>query len=317
MFAPLSHFRPITPLLILLSAAVVVTLTLLGDADPMYLWINWAMAGVLSTGIWHIVSRFSLDGGVNLRAFAISWPLLSLTSNFSYCYFAHTDLFYKNIAQLIAILAILTLFMSLWQRRQAILKHLYIGLIIGLVSILIPHAVLWLLLLPIASYYMRSWSARNMFSTLTGTLLGIWFSYCGIALWLGLPAADSIIQQYAVIMQEDDIQQLVQGIGLWQSLFLGVTALLLVIYSLMARFINTGSVRTSSSILLIATLSLMLIVLFMLDMRHLTTYLNMFALFLSLQLTINQSNLHSALNEWWILGLLLIFTALSVLPFFL
>lgn len=317
MFAPLSHFRLITPLLILLSAAVVVALMLLGDASPMSLWINWVMAGVLSAGIWHIVSRFSLDGGVNVRAFAISWPLLSLTFNFSYCYFAHTDLFYKNMAQLVAMLAILTLFMSIWQRRQAIIKHLYIGIIIGLVSILIPHAVLWLLLLPIASYYMRSWSARNMFSALTGTVMGIWGAYCFIALRNGLPAADSMIGQYAVIMQEDDIQQLVQGIGLWQSLFLGVTALLLVIYSIIARLINAGSVRTSSSILLIATLSLMLIVLFLLDMRHLTTYLNMFSLFLSLQLTINQSNFRSALNEWWILGLLLIFTALSVLPFFL
>lgn len=275
------------------------------------------MAGVLSAGIWHIVSRFSLDGGINVRAFAISWPLLSLTSNFSYCYFAHTDLFYKNIAQLVAMLGILTLFMSIWQRRQSILKHLAIGLIIGLISTLIPHAVLWLLLLPIASYYMRSWSSRNMFSTLTGSLLGIWFVYCFLALWQGIPAADKMIEQYAIIMQKDDIQTLIQSIGLWQSLFLGVTALLLVFYSAIARLINTGSMRSSSSILLIATLSLMLIVLLLLDQRHLTTYLNMFALFLSLQLTINQSNLHSALNEWWILVLLLIFTALSILPFFL
>lgn len=290
---------------------------LLGDASPVPLWINWVMAGVLSAGIWHIVSRFSLDGGINVRAFAISWPLLSLTSNFSYCYFAHTDLFYKNIAQLVAMLGILTLFMSIWQRRQSILKHLAIGLIIGLISTLIPHAVLWLLLLPIASYYMRSWSSRNMFSTLTGSLLGIWFVYCFLALWQGIPAADKMIEQYAIIMQKDDIQTLIQSIGLWQSLFLGVTALLLVFYSAIARLINTGSMRSSSSILLIATLSLMLIVLLLLDQRHLTTYLNMFALFLSLQLTINQSNLHSALNEWWILVLLLIFTALSILPFFL
>lgn len=275
------------------------------------------MAGVLSAGIWHIVSRFSLDGGINVRAFAISWPLLSLTSNFSYCYFAHTDLFYKNIAQLVAMLGILTLFMSIWQRRQSILKHLAIGLIIGLISTLIPHAILWLLLLPIASYYMRSWSSRNMFSTLTGSLLGIWFVYCFLALWQGIPAADKMVEQYAIIMQKDDIQTLTQSIGLWQSLFLGVTALLLVFYSAIARLINTGSMRSSSSILLIATLSLMLIVLLLLDQRHLTTYLNMFALFLSLQLTINQSNLHSAFNEWWILVLLLIFTALSILPFFL
>lgn len=290
---------------------------ILGDASPMPLWINWVMAGILSAGIWHIVSRFSLDGGVNVRAFAISWPLLSLTMNFSYCYFARTDLLFKNIAQLFAMLAILTLFMSLWQRRQSILKHLLIGLIIGLVSTIIPHTLVWLLLLPIASYFMRSWSARNMFSAITGALLGIWFSYCGIALWQGLSAADEMILQYNIIVQEDDIRLLVQGMGLWQYLFLGFTAVLLIVYSASALFVNTGSIRSSASIQLIATLSMMLIVLLLLDMRHLTTYLNTFALFLSLQLTINQSNRHSAFNEWWILVLLLISASLSILPFFL
>lgn len=314
MYAPLTSFRPITLLLILLSMGVNAALMILGGYDPIPLWVNWAVAGVLSAGIWQIVAHFSLDGGAKVRAFAISWPLLSLTMNFSYCNFAHTDVFLHNIAQLVAMLAILSLIMSLWQLRQAIVTHMVIGLIIGLVSTLMPHTVLWMLLLPIASYFMRSWSTRNIFSSITGMVLGIWVIYCILAFVSGFGRADQMLSQYAVIARNDNPDTLLLGLGLWQYLYLGFSALLLLGYSASARVINTGTVRAGSSILLIAMLSFMLIVLLLLDLRHLTTYLSMFSLFLGLQLTIHQANHHSAINEWWTLCILLIFTALSILP---
>lgn len=314
MISPLSRYHAITPLIVLINAGVIVALMLLGGFSPVPLVVNWLVAGLLSAGIWHIVARFSLEGGAKVKAFAISWPLLALTMNFSYCYFPHTDLFYKNIAQLIAILAILTLFLSLWQRRQAIIKHLLIGLIIGLLSTLIPHALLWLLLIPVSCYFMRSWSSRNFFSALTGTAMGVWMVYIGHAFFLGIPAANAIIAQYSVIVATDDLSGLLQGMGVWQYLFLAFTALLLVIYSFTYNLITSGSVRASASIQLISMLSLALVFFLFLDLRHLTTYLCIYSLFLGLQLTIHQANLHSALNEWWVLLILLIASALTLLP---
>lgn len=311
---PLSRTPSITPLIVFLNAAVIVVQTFLGDFNPIPLWVNWVVAGFLSGGIWHIVARFSLEGGAKVKAFAISWPLLALTMNISYCYFSPTDLYYKTIVQLLAILAILTLFLSLWQRRKSILKHLLIGLIIGVVSTLIPHAILWLLLIPLASYYMRCWSSRNLFSALTGTLFGVWVVYLAHALVLGFPMADAIIQRYAVVLATDDITTLLSGLGFWQYLFLAFTALLLIVYSISSRLITTGTVRVASSIQLISMLSFALVFFLFFDLRHLTTYLCIFSLFLGLQLTIHQANSHSAANEWWIILILVLTAALSLLP---
>lgn len=314
MISPLSRYHASTPLIVLINAGVIVALMFLGDFKPVPLVVNWLVAGLLSGGIWHIVARFSLEGGAKVKAFAISWPLLALTMNFSYCYFPHTDLFYKNIAQLIAILAILTLFLSLWQRRQAILKHLLIGLIIGLVSTLIPHALLWLLLIPMSSYFMRSWSTRNFFSALTGTAMGIWMVYIGHAFFLGIPAASTVIGQYSVILAQEDLTVLLQGMGVWQYLFLAFTALLLMIYSITTAINSSGSVRASASIQLISLLSCALVFFLFLDLRHLTTYLCIYSLFLGLQLTIHQANLHSAISEWCVLLILLIVSMLTLMP---
>lgn len=301
--------------MILLSIGLVVALMLLGNANPVILWINWGVSGLLATGIWHIVARFRLDGGSSLRAYAISWPLLSLTSNFTYCYFPQNDLFYKSIGQQLALLAVITLVMSLWQRRIAILKHLLIGLVIGVTSALLPHVILWLLLFPLACYHMRSWSSRNMFSVITGVVLGIWFVYCGLFFIKDLPTANSLIQQFSVILAPDDYHFIRQGMGLWQCLFLAFIALLLLIYSASSLAFNAGqSVRAGASITLITTLSLAMVLLLLLDLQHLTTYIGILSLFLSLQLTIHQTNLRSALNEWWTIFIILIGTALCILP---
>lgn len=317
MYAPLTQFRYITPSLIFLSIVVNVVLMLEGGFSPVPLWVNWVMAGVLASSVWRIVAGFSLDGGANVKAFAITWPLLSLTMNFSYCYFAHTELLYRNILQLIAMLAMLTLILSLWQKRVSILKHLIIGLIIGVVSVVVPHTILWLLLLPIASYFMRSWSPRNILSAITGILLGIWIAYCIYFIGWGETAANQMIAQYASITRSEDFLQLFQGIGLWQYIFLGFMGVLLIGYSASAGVINTGSVRVGASVSLIIALGFALVVLFFLDLRHLPAYLDMFALFLGLQLTIHQANHHSSINEWWTVAIIVVVAVLCILPLFL
>jgi hypothetical protein len=303
-------------MLISLSIGLVVALMFLSDANPKILWINWAIAGVLSTGIWHIVSRFRLDGGASVKAFAISWPLLTLTLNFTYCYFPLNDLFYKSIIQQLAMLAFVSLEMSLWQRHKAIIKHILLGLIIGLTSTLIPHTILWIFLLPIASYYMRSWSIRNMMSAITGILMGIWVIYLVLFFGTSMESADQMFMKYVNIVQPIDFSPLI-GLNMWQYIFLGFIALLLVIYSFSGLAISVGqSIRAEASIILISALSLALGVLSFFDIQHFTTYIGMLSLFLSMQLTIHQANLNSAIIEWWILFIILVGTTLCILPLF-
>ena len=307
MYAPLTQYRHVTPVLILLSAALVAVLALLGQATPKALWSAWVTAGVLSAGIWHIVARFRLDGGASVKAFAISWPLLTASLCFARCYLVipgTDDEGVWGIVQQLALLAFLSLQMSLWQRRVAIIKHMLLGLIIGLTSTLCPHALGWIVLLLIASYYMRCSSLRNMMSALTGIVLGIWVVYLAHFFGNSIDAADGMMAELAAM-------------GTWCTAFVAYVGLLLLVYAMAGLAIDVGqTVRAEASIVLVSVLSLVMMGLLVLDAAHLATLLPMLATLLALQLTIQQANLRSALVEWWILLIIAVGAALCLLPHF-
>lgn len=319
MYAPLTQYRHVTPVLILLSAALVGVLVLLGQATPKALWGAWVTAGVLSTGIWHIVARFRLDGGASVKAFAISWPLLTASMCFTQCYLVtqgSSDEGIWGIVQQLALLAFLSLQMSLWQRRVAIIKHLLLGGIIGLTSTLCPHTLLWIVLLLIASYYMRCSSLRNMMSALTGIVLGIWVVYLAHFLFIGIDAADGMMAAYLGLFQAPPLERLV-AMGTWSTAFVAYVGLLLLVYALAGLAIDVGqTVRAEASIGLVSVLSLIMMALLVLDASHLATLLPMLTTFLALQLTIQQANLRSALVEWWILLIIAVGMVLCLLPHF-
>ena len=319
MYAPLTQYRHVTPVLISLSAGLVAVLVLLGQATPKVLWGAWVTAGVLSTGIWHIVARFRLDGGASVKAFAISWPLLTASMCFAQCYLVTQgsgDEGIWGIVQQLALLAFLSLQMSLWQRRVAIIKHLLLGGIIGLTSTLCPHTLLWIVLLLIASYYMRCSSLRNMMSALTGIVLGIWVVYLAHFFFIGIDAADGMMAAYLGLFQAPPLERLV-AMGTWSTAFVAYVGLLLLVYALAGLAIDVGqTVRAEASIGLVSVLSLVMMALLVLDASHLATLLPMLTTFLALQLTIQQANLRSALVEWWILLIIAVGMVLCLLPYF-
>ena len=168
MYAPLTTYRHITPLLIFLSLGLVVALMLLDTAPPRTLILGWIIAGLLTLGIRHIVARFRLDGGASVKAFAIGWPLLTVVQCSVICLFPSnlsnpstlsTPL--TPLLQQLAIITIISLQMSLWQRRVAIIKHLLLGLIIGLISTLHPHLILIVLLLT-AEWGIKKWGNGDL-----------------------------------------------------------------------------------------------------------------------------------------------------------
>ena len=320
MYDPLTQYPHVTPVLILLSAGLVAVLLLLGQATPKALWGAWITAGVLSAGIWHIVARFRLDGGASVKAFAISWPLLTASLCFARCYLVplgNGDEGVWGIVQQLALLAFLSQQMSLWQRRVAIIKHLLLGLIIGLTSTLNPHTLGWIVLLLIASYYMRCSSLRNMMSALTGIVLGIWAVYLAYFIVSGIKAADGMFAAYLDLFRLPDLTMLT-ALGTWPTAFVAYIGLLLFVYAMAGLAIDVGqTVRAEASIVLVSVLSLVLMVLLVLDASHLATHVPMLATFLALQLTIRQANLRSALVEWWILLIIAVGMALCLLPLFL
>lgn len=315
--APFSQYRFITPLLISVSIITTLVLMLFGMGNHIMLWFNWASAGILSLIIWNSISRFNLQGGSELKAFGISWPLITAGFQFSYCYFPATESYYKTAPQVIAMMLMISVTMSLWQRRQSTLKCLLLGFIIGLISSVVPHAILWLLLFPIACYYMRCWSARNMLSALTGAAFAIWIAYCSHYLLEASSEANQMLHAYAAIVRDEDYVTPFLNLGLWQWMYMGITLLLLVVYSISGLLLGAGqSVRTSSSIQMISVFSLVYLFLMAFDVSHIFSNLCFFSLFISLQLTIHQANLRNRLHDWWIIVVIIIYNSLCFLPIY-
>jgi hypothetical protein len=321
--------------LIILSLGLVVALMVLGAAPPRTLILGWIIAGLLTLGIRHIVARFRLDGGASVKAFAISWPLLTVVQCSVICLFPsssitpHPSPITPNLSPLtlLAILAIISLQMSLWQRRVAIIKHLLLGLIIGLISTLHPHLILIVLLLPIAGYYMRCLSPRNLLSAITGTALGIWIIYLIVCILPllgskegGIAAADRMIMAYLPPNLSPLISNQVLPLGRGTE---GVSLTPLTLYLVLLLFIHTltsfavdlgQSVRTEASIIMLSIVSIAFIALLFLDAAHLPVHLVTLAMLLALLLTIHQANAHHPLVEWWILLIQLVGYVLALLP---
>lgn len=323
---PLSKFSYTTPLLILLSIALVVAQMILDDANVYALWTNWTFAGIISVGIWYVTKLYKLCGVNEGKSITISWPLLCACLNFSLCHFPYTEHFWWGILLIIAMLSALAILLSLWQGTSTVGWHLVIGMLIGFISTLLPHTLLWLLLLPLVDYHMRSWSWRNASGTLTGAVLSIWIVYCTLFLWeeymgptaSGLFSADQVLRNYALLIDPENFNLMSVGFDLWQLLFLSLMALLVIIYSISALLLNVGnSIRTDASISLISTLSISMVVLLFFDITHLSLYISLLALFLSIQLTIHQANVRTSFNEWWTLFIILAMMSLTALPLWL
>lgn len=314
MYSPLSQYRYITPLSISFSIVLTVALILLEAGNAVMLCINWVTAGIVAFIIGECIVRFKLHEGFENKTLSISWPLLTAGLHFACCHFPKFDSFYKAPPQILGLMLVISISMSLWQRRQATIKCLLLGLFIGFVSAAVPHAILWLLLFPVTGYTMRCWSARNAFSVLTGTAFAIWIVYCILFFVQGADAANAMLASYGSILRSEDYP-LFQGLGLWQYLFMGISLMLLIFYSVTGFLINAGqNIRTDLSLKLTSFISVIFIMFMVFDVRHFYSNLCFFLLFIALQLTIHQASIRSQVHEWWIVLINLVYIALCILP---
>lgn len=298
-----------------MSALLIVGQTFLTDANPIILWSNWVVAGGFALILWNILGRFHLGGVSDGKALAITWPLMSVTLNFSYLYFAPDYPFYQGILQLFALMSMITLMLSIWQEESATLRNLSIGLFIGFCSTFFPHTILWLFMVPVALFHMRSTSSRNGFNVLTGAILGVWIDYFLLFVIQGPDTADRLFLQFVDIIDMADYAYALSTISLWQWLYLAMLALLVIVYSISAMLLGTGhSVRSSASIMLLSTMSIAQVFFLCFDLGHTALYICQLALFLGIQLSIHQANIRSSANEWWTIFILLLGFAISVLP---
>ena len=312
---PLTRYKWITIALILISAAIIVGQIILADADPFISWINWGVAGLFALGLWFIMGRFHLGGVSEGKALAIAWPLMSMALNYFHLYFNPSIPFYLGLLLHTGLMCLIMVMLSIWQEEQATVRCLCIGFFIGVNSSVIPHAVLGMALVPALTYHMRSTSARNIFSIITGVIMGAWVVYCILFVFKSPEAADAMLMQYRSLIEMTDYNKVFETYTLWRWLYIALLAILVVIYSLSALLLGTGhSVRSSASIMLLSTLSIAEVIFLCIDLNNTALYLTQLAMFLCIQLTIHQANLRSSANEWWTIFILLSSIAISVLP---
>lgn len=312
---PLSRYKISSFLLVLLSALLIVGQISLADADFIILGTNWLTAGVLATGVWYLMGRFHLGEVSEGRAIAITWPLMSAAQNFAYLYFDPQFPFYLGQIYLLVLLFIIMLILSTWQELHSTPRNLCIGLLIGLIATSFPHAILWLLLVPLITFHMRSASSRNVFSILTGAVIGAWIAYCLLFILKSPESADAMLFRFSSIIDFPDYYATFSSFSLWQWLILSILTLLVIVYSFSAMLLGTGhSVRASASIMLISTLSIAGVIFLCFDISRAAIYISQLALFLCIQLSIHQANLRSSVNEWWTIFIILLIVIISLLP---
>lgn len=325
---PLTHCRYTVPAIVGLCLAVAIVQTIFGISENVgAIWCNVGASALIATCLWDIIDRFHLVRSHSALTFMLTFVLLTSAIGFPLQFMPSAvtpamDSCSGSLPSWLLLLALggqllcLALMLRTWQRRHAPLAYLSIGLIIGLLASLHPHFLLWLILLPSAFYQMRSFSWRNLWSSLTGVILSTWIIYVITFLTADETSADRLLLSYSTLTAFDmpDLRDM----DLWTLLYLALVSAPAALLGITGILPGSGdSVRTHSSMALISALIFTLLALIVVDGTLFPVYTSIIALLFATQLSIHLSHWQNAVYEWWIIILLLAILALGVVPFFL
>lgn len=301
------------PFLLLLSVGVIITQTILGDADWHVLWLNWAVAGIIGWSTWDCIDRFRMGRSSDQSLMLVEWIFVAGVLNIGTLCFSINLEPWRLLLVILGFWLILRLCMGSWQDRSATIRNLLCGLIIGLLAVYFPHSLEWLLLLPFASYFMRSLNVRNLLSALTGVGVGIWADYCVLHFFGPEGSNEALFQSFIGLgdLQGFDFTTL----GVWQWSIIGLMVALLLVYTILGFFLNSGgSLRSHTTVVMYSVLAFGLVALLMLDLPNLMLYLVLASLIVSVQMLLVLANSRSVSAEWWAVFILLAVLTLGVLP---
>jgi hypothetical protein len=213
----------------------------------------------------------------------------------------------------LVLVALLFLAFSAWQQRAASVLYLVLGAFLGGLTLLHAHFFYWVLLIPIILYHTRSFSARNFWSAVTGVVLGLWIGYF-VTFLVNAPVADALL--IALPTQLVTFHSLeITHYALWPLVYMAGFSIPVLILSLTGFLPGVGdSIRTRDSLSLISSFSIFFLVLALFDGALLPVYVALIAVTLTLQLSIRQGTLQSAVGEWWSLLYLIFLLLLGAVP---
>lgn len=327
-FLPITRCRYTVPAIVGLCFAVAIAQTIFGNPESIgAIWCNVGASALIATCLWDIIDRYHLVRNRSKLTFMFAFVSLTAATGFPLQFMPASitpamESRHGALPSWLLLLALggqllcLALMLRTWQRRHAPLAYLSIGLIIGLLSTLHPHFLFWLLLLPAAFYQMRSFSWRNLWSTVSGIILSAWIVYAVTFLMADETSADKVLLSYTKLAAFDlpDLRDM----GLWALLYFALFSVPATFLAIAGILPGSGdSVRTHSSMALISALIFTLLAFSFVDGALLPVHIGLIALFLATQFSILISHWQNAVYEWWVTFILLAMLALGVAPFFL
>lgn len=301
--------------LLIISISLIHTLamTFLAGVSSVTFLINWAVAGGCAFILWDIIEKHRLASLGRNHSRSIAWALISLMLNFVAVNFPGETHDFRSLSLLVGFISFLYISIESWQLKIAPLHYLILGTIVGLLSTYYSFCLYWLLLFPALFYFMRSWSKHNLASLGFGFFFSIWLRYIIQYLIFGEASADNIILSYLSV-----IEHLIPdtfNYNIYEWIFIAITALLIIIYSIMGFAVNmTKTVKASATITMLSLLSLIISIISIVDISHLTNYIAILALFMSAHMTNLQSYANDIKIDIFILIILLVYAVLDILP---
>jgi len=299
--------------MVLLSIMMVFAQSLLGDVPVWRLWSNWALAGCASYVLWDSVDRYRLGRTVYRGSVIVPWLVLTSMVNLCSASFSLRFMMAENYVALICFLVMVRLSMSLWQQHRAMHTLVWEGLMIGSASAIFPGMLLWLLLVPVQLFFMRCRGIKNFTSVISGTILGMWTSFCILFFWGEEGSLEALGERYLDLLIVDWDLSLH---SMWQWISIGVVLGMTILYCIVTVVLNVSNTLRAQSInYLLCVCQIMVLLFTLLDVSHLPVYLILQTMLLGMQLMVILANSRGYLSEWWTIFLLLCYMALSMGPY--
>ncbi len=325
-FYPITRNHSIAPTLVVSSLIVALLQTFLGASVNFgAIWSNVGASALIAACLWDMNSRYHFIGshgnyafmtGMVLLPAAMNLPLLHLTDMVSASLDGGPQSLLPSWMMIVAVAAlVLLLFLAFgaWQQRSASVLYLVLGALIGALTMLHAHFLYWALLIPAVLYHSRSFSLRNLWSALTGIVLGLWVVYFLTFLVQGDEADALLFALPGELISFHNLE--VTHYTLWPLIYMAGFSVPVMILSLTGFLPGVGdSIRTRDSLSLISTFSIFFLILALFDGALLPVYVALLAVMLTLQLSIRQGMLQSAANEWWHLLYLIFLLLLGAVP---
>lgn len=281
------------------------------------IWICIAVAGIISLINAWALHLNNIDAVSESKSTVIgSWLLLSSSISFSVSYIPHDEGYmFPLLTFLLGSTAIMFLLMTSWRRYIAPVQYIFIGLIIALLSNLVPITICWMIAGPVIMLFMQNISIRNIGSLVTGAFFGIWMTFVWKFITDSEQAAMSVLDLYDNILHFSfPSLDLAFDWTIW--LYIIAFVFIKIIYIIWGITYSVGhNLQTKGVDSMISVIGICLMLLLIFNFSNAYLYIPLLSVMLSLHISVHMTNSRTPINETICWSVIMILLILSLLPY--